>query len=349
MNGATAGLPLLGAGIAALAVVLLIPLLSPFALRAGLVDTPGGRKQHVGDIPLVGGVAIFTGYIFALLFIGVDIWQGGLLGVWLALIVLGLWDDTGHLGVPVRVAVQVTAIVLLCHFSGIRLEHVGRLTGGEPVMLGWLALPLTILGLIGIKNGINLIDGLDGLAGTQVLVVLFWFIALGLQHDSWTVVALSVPLAGAVLGFLVFNARLPNRPGRVFLGDHGSVLLGFTLGWFAVVGSQAAEAPAFTPMEAVWVLGLIVLDTIRVMLSRMVRRTSPFTPGRDHFHHLLLDLGLPVNAVVATLAVMSFLMGGLVWLGRRAGLEDVALLSLFLALSAGFFLLGQYLQARRPA
>ncbi|MGH8453297.1 MAG: MraY family glycosyltransferase, partial [Nevskiales bacterium] len=279
-------LALAGALTAWLSVMLLVPLLKPLATRMGLVDRPLGRKQHHGDIPLVGGLAIFAGYVASLLVMGqIELWRGAIFWVWLTLLCVGLWDDLGGLRVWLRVLIQITAIVLLCRSSGMRLEHLGNLTGDEPLILGQYALPVTILGLIGIKNGINLIDGLDGLAGTQVLVVLFWFVVLSLQNGVFALILLCAPLAGAVLGFLVFNLRLPGRPAQVFLGDHGSVFLGFTLGWVAVVGSQVT-APAFTPIEAVWVLGLPVLDTIRVMLSRMLRGLSPFTPGRDHLHHL---------------------------------------------------------------
>ena len=337
---------LIGALVAFLVVVMLIPLCIPLARRTGLVDRPYDRKRHDGEIPLVGGIAIFIGYSVALLAMGqVELWRGPVFWVWAALMALGLWDDIGHLKVSVRVLFQILAIVLLCSFTGMRLDHLGYLSGDAPVTLGHFALPVTILGLIGIKNGINLIDGLDGLAGTQVLVVLFWFCVLSYQNDIALMVALCTPLAGAVLGFLVYNLRLPGRPARIFLGDHGSVFLGFTLGWFAIVGSQLS-IPAFTPIEAVWVLGLPILDTIRVMLSRMLRGSSPFTPGRDHFHHYLVDRGFSVNQTVLILAALSMLFGAVVWLARIAGLSEMLLLCAFLAVSIVFFMGAQSLDRK---
>lgn len=338
----------LGVFCAALAALLLVPVLRPLAVRLALVDRPGGRKQHQSSTPLVGGFAIFLAYLIALWVTGqIEQWRGPIIWIWLLLLSVGLWDDRGDLRVWLRVLLQVGAIVLLCHYSGLRLENLGRLTGDEPVLLGAWALPVTLLGLIGIKNGINLIDGLDGLAGTQVLAVLVWFMLLALDRGESGLVWLCAPLAGAVLGFLVFNLRWRGRPARVFLGDHGSVFLGFTLGWIAVVGSQSLPA-AFTPIEAVWVLGLPILDTIRVMLARLSRGRSPFAPGRDHLHHLLLDAGLSVNAVVAIMWLAALLLGSVAWLGRVMALSELVLLCAFLALSAIYFLAAQHLQASLP-
>lgn len=342
---------LTGAGVACVAAMLLLPLLRRFAVHLRLVDRPGGRKSHVGEVPLIGGLAIFVAYVAALVVTGnFALWGWGTFLVWTAIVMLGLWDDIRHIPVIIRVVVQVTAIVALCAHTGIQLRNLGDLTGQGPVLLGVLSLPVTILGLIGVKNGINLIDGLDGLAGTQVLAPLAWFFVLCLAGGRQDLVLTILPLAGAVTGFLVFNLHLPRRPATVFLGDHGSVFLGFTLAWIAVVGSQGGQA-AFTPIEAVWVLGLPVLDTIRVMLSRLARHQSPFSPGRDHLHYLLVDSGLSVNATVGLLLMLSLLLGAVAWAGRILAVSEVLLLCLFLAVSLVFFLAGRYLEQRalRPA
>jgi len=323
-----------------------VPLCVFLAKRIGLIDLPQGRKQHTEETPLVGGLAIFIGYSMALVVMGeIYLWRLPLFCAWLVLIALGIWDDLGHVKVTVRVTVQILVIILLCLFSGMQLEHLGYLYGDEPVMLGGFALPITVLGLIGIKNSINLIDGLDGLASTQILVALSWFAILSYQNEIVLIVALCAPLAGAVLGFLMYNLRLFKRLPRIFLGDHGSVFLGFTVGWYAIVGSQLS-IPAFTPIEAVWILGLPVLDTIRVMLSRMLRGISPFTPGRDHLHHLLLEYGWSSNTVLMVLFLVSLLFGGIAWMGRLLNLSEMTLFFGFLLLSLGFFVGVQSLSRR---
>lgn len=337
---------LVGLVVAFSVVLLLVPLLEPVAKRIGLVDIPEGRKLHSGNIPLIGGLVIFVGYVTALVVMGQqDLLRLPEFWVWVSLLGLSLWDDVRHIRVAIRVLIQILLIILLCVYSGIQLEHLGHLLGDEPVMLGSFALPVTVLGLIGIKNGLNLIDGVDGLAGTQVLAVLFWFIALSLGNGISMMVMLYVPLAGGVLGFLVYNLRLPNRPSRIFLGDSGSVFLGFTLGWFAVIGSQRA-IPAFSPIEAVWVLGLPILDTIRVMVSRIAKGHSPFAPARDHLHHLLLKSGWSVNSVVTALLFASLMMGGVAWMGRLLGLSEMLLFVVFLTVSLIFFLGIQHLDHR---
>jgi UDP-GlcNAc:undecaprenyl-phosphate/decaprenyl-phosphate GlcNAc-1-phosphate transferase len=339
--------PVLAGGlVAGLSALLLVPLLRPLAAHIGLLDQPGGRKAHLGSVPMVGGPAIFLAYVAALVLTGqFALWGWGALLVWTLIVVLGVWNDLRHIPVSIRVLVQVFAIVFLCDYAGTQLNSLGDLLGQGAQDLGWYALPLTVLGLIGVKNGINLIDGLDGLAGTQVLASLFWLAWLCALAARPDLLLLIVALAGAVIGFLAYNLRLPGRPARVFLGDSGSVFLGFSLGWIAVIGSQG-EGAAFRPIEAVWMIGLPILDTIRVMLSRMVRRRSPFTPGRDHLHHLLLATGLSVNATVLLMFVLAMLFGAVAWLGRVLGLSEVLLLCAFLAVSLVYFLMGQYLDLR---
>jgi UDP-GlcNAc:undecaprenyl-phosphate/decaprenyl-phosphate GlcNAc-1-phosphate transferase len=337
---------LAGAALAFVVTLVLVPVLRPVAIRVGLVDEPDARKRHQGTIPLVGGVAVFCGYMLALVALGQqELWRVSEFWVWVGLLALGLWDDIRVMKVGVRVLVQVLLLILLCTYSGMTLRNLGHLIGDQPVLLEAMALPVTLIGLIGIKNGINLIDGVDGLAGTQVLVVLFWFMVLAFDSHTFMLLWLCAPLGGAVLGFLAYNLRLPGRPARIFLGDHGSVFLGFTLGWFAVLGSQWS-IPAFTPIEAVWVLGLPVLDTIRVMIARMARGLSPFAPGRDHLHHLLLDSGLSSNAVVLALLLASLAMGGVAWAGRLLGLSEMLLFLGFLALSLLYLVGVQYLDYR---
>jgi UDP-GlcNAc:undecaprenyl-phosphate/decaprenyl-phosphate GlcNAc-1-phosphate transferase len=334
------------AATACVAVLVLVPLLRPVAVWLRLVDRPGGRKLHKGDIPLIGGVAIFLAYPIGMmtsnspLLLDVRVFW-----VCAVLVVLGLINDIRHVLVGIRVLVQVLLILFLCGFTQTHLRSLGDLVGNGDIMLGTWGLPLTILGLIGVKNGINLLDGLDGLAGTQVLVALLWFIFLSWGSGAPETILIMMPLVGAVVGFLAYNLRLPRRRAWVFLGDHGSVFLGFALGWFAVVGSQGRQ-PAFAPIEGVWVLGLPVLETIRVMLSRIIRGISPFQPGRDHLHHLLLGMGLSGNAVVMVMMAFAGILGAVPWVGRMLGMTEVTLFCAFLGLSAVYFLWAQDIDHR---
>lgn len=165
--------------------------------------------------------------------------------------------------------------------------------GGDPFGLGeiilpwWLGMPFTMIAVVGVINALNLLDGLDGLAGGVSTIALGAFILLGWQDGNVQVIMLSTALLGGIVGFLKYNSY----PAIIFMGDAGSLTVGFLLGFLAVLMTQqpSASVPSVVPFV---ILGLPILDTLRVMVKRLLRRTSPFAPDRTHVHHRFLDLGL---------------------------------------------------------
>ena len=309
----------LGALVLTAAVTLI---LARVAHRLDLVDHPGGRKDHGGVIPLVGGLAIFAGFALVLPGMPVPADFAHVLVAMLLMVIIGVIDDVREIKARLKLLGQIAAATVLVLGSGAELHSLGDLIGQGDVRLGGLAIPITIFCVVGIINALNMIDGLDGLAGGVSLVsVLALAFAAGLSAQP-VVAGLLIVLSGSLAGFLIFNLRLPWQPqARVFLGDAGSNFLGLALAYFAVVLTQSGEA-ALAPMSAVWMIGLPILDTLTVMVRRMAQRRSPFSAGRDHLHHILIDLGLGRGATMWVLVASAAGLAAVGMAGWRAGIAD---------------------------
>lgn len=285
----------------------LILLFRPAALRYGLVDQPGGRKTHQGPVPLVGGLAMFGGLIFSL-------WPSPMLSLQIfyfmaasAFVVFsGLLDDYRGLSAIQKFTLQILAALLMVACNVV-LQDLGNLLSFGPVALGVWCVPFTVFAAVGMMNAMNMIDGMDGLAGGLALIA-FVCLALiaavgGQLLDSWLLHC----LVAAVLAFLCFNLRWPGaRPARVFMGDAGSLLLGFLLSWFTIDLSQGGGR-AMTPVTALWILAIPLLDTVSLMLRRIFAGKSPFRGDREHLHHMLLNLGLSINQTLCIILGMALL------------------------------------------
>ncbi len=291
-------------------VCLSIWLLRPLAFRLGLVDSPGGRKHHSGEIPLIGGIAIFIGFVFALLTLNISlsdyrsfIAAGGLL------VFTGLLDDFHELNAPVRFVCQIFAAFLITTWGGVCLHSFGDLAFVGPIYLGLLAIPISIFATVGVINAVNMTDGIDGLAGTLVLVQLSLIALVAyLGHRYIDLHILSI-LIISLLAFLFFNFRFPGRrQALVFMGDAGSMFLGLALTWFLISLTQGKH-PAAAPVIMLWVMIVPLFDTTRLMITRVLAGRSPFSPDRQHIHHILMDMGFSVRATVIILAIVTALAG----------------------------------------
>jgi UDP-GlcNAc:undecaprenyl-phosphate GlcNAc-1-phosphate transferase len=293
-----------------LSTVVLIRLFRRLASHVALIDVPAGRKSHEGSVPLVGGIAIITAFLFTafltrLPLAGFNSLFSGLL----LLVVIGLLDDLHDLSTRSRFFAQIMASLVMASWGGVMVNDLGALLGNDILRLNNWAIPFTVIGVIGVINAMNMIDGVDGLAGgiTLIALVLFGFAA---QFSGLIVHAtLLFTLAAAVLGFLVFNFRAPwMKQALVFMGDAGSMTLGFALAWFAV-DLTSADRLALAPITAVWVLAVPLLDMASVMLRRVERGISPFTGDAQHLHHLLLRHGFSTPKTVTLMLSASLVCG----------------------------------------
>lgn len=287
----------------------LIVLLRNTARRMGLVDHPYGRKQHEGAVPIVGGVAIFGAFAFsALLLTSTEPLYPfrSLLGGMALLVFAGVLDDMHDLSALAKLALQCAAALLMAAWGGIYALQLGDLFGlGGSLVLGNFAIPFTLVCALGLINALNMTDGIDGLAGGLTFISLTAIAALCYAVKLSSHLLMISILIGAVVGFLCFNFRHPLRPrADVFLGDAGSMALGFALCWFAVSLTRAADS-AVPPISMVWLVAVPLLDMAVVILRRASTGRSPLLPDREHLHHLLLRAGLSHGATTWTLLVVA--------------------------------------------
>jgi len=272
------------------------------ALALGLVDRPDQRKQHLGEVPLVGGLAIFTGMLAGAACYGVfGGFERSLLGTAAVLALLGALDDRFGLSVRDRLLIQTIAILTVIASTGVYIHTLGHIFGHD-VVLGWLGVPMTVLAVIGLVNAFNMMDGIDGLAGSLTLVSIAAVILFASPTPLRGVIMLLALLAAAMLPYLVVNLGFVG--GKVFLGDAGSTLIGYLLAWVLIRLSQMPETH-LSPVDVLWCVALPVLDTLAVMYRRMRAGQSPFKPDRGHIHHILQGAGLGPRATLAVLVVLA--------------------------------------------
>ena len=305
----------LGSAFLALAIT---PVVIRLARRLNIADVPDVRKAHTEPISHIGGVAIFLSMMC--LTIGV-LFLSNVIGeafrdILPKLIVLlcaaayiffvGLIDDimTKGLGARIKFLAQLAAAIAVCAV-GIRIESVA-IADWLTLDLGWFSWPLTVLWIVGITNAVNLSDGLDGLAA-GIAAIACGVIAVFAVHSGNVVMAvLMLALLGSLTGFLFFNFN----PAKIFMGDCGSLFLGFTIATSSVLCSMKSSALVGLALP-VLALGIPIFDTLFSMLRRFMERRSMFAPDRRHFHHKLIDLGLKQRHVVITIYVVTLMAAGL--------------------------------------
>jgi UDP-GlcNAc:undecaprenyl-phosphate GlcNAc-1-phosphate transferase len=303
---------------------------TPFVIRLaealGAVDLPGARKVHAHPVPRIGGLGVFFGFIAGLALAGyltgtlgdvarMSVYRGLTVAATVLLLV-GLLDDLWGLSFLWKLGAQIAAASYVWS-CGFQIESVTNPLGGT-LHLGVASLPLTVLWIVGITNAVNLIDGLDGLAAGTALITTVAVAVIAVARSELGTAGACVALAGSLAGFLFHNFN----PARIFLGDSGSMFLGFVLAVTAVRGSQKGTT-AIALLVPLLVLGLPVLDTGFAVVRRLnrlrshgVRSPSPsryvlrnqhhvFLPARGHIHHRLLEIGLSHRRAVVTLYVVA--------------------------------------------
>jgi len=304
------------------------------SLRLGAVDRGGGRRVHEGDVPRLGGLgiyAVWSGMTVAALAVCGDPAQGrkmiGILLGSLLLFAVGCYDDVRSASVKLKLAAQVAAAVLVFLF-GVRIDVLTNPVG-EIFRLGWVDLPLTVLWLVVITNAYNLIDGIDGLAATTGVTICVGMVLLYMGSDTLGPVAI-VALAGALAGFLRHNFP----PARIFMGDSGSLSVGFLLGTLSLLSFSKATTLAALLLPIV-VFGHPLVDLAYAVLRRYHRGQPLGVADREHLHHKLLDRGYSRRATLGILAVLNFCLLGLVLYLANQRLQGIVVILVLLTIPAG--------------
>lgn len=293
--------------------LLLCLVLSPLARRIGLLDHPHARKVHDASTPLVGGFAIYIPWlVMVVLLVPNPATAVPLLLATAMMLFAGAWDDMHELRPLTRFIVQIIACCIMIFASGVVLNDFGSLLWNGVLGLGWLSVPLTIFAALGVINAFNMMDGIDGLSSTIFIIAgsaMAWLALRAGLHFNASLLLLAV---GAVAGFFLVNAQLPwNQSARVFLGDSGSMFLGLLLAWqFIDLGNGADRA--FAPMTAVWLFGIPLLDTTRIMVHRWREGRSSMEADQYHLHHAFLRSGFSVvqtSIAITALILFTTLVG----------------------------------------
>ena len=307
--------------------IALTPFVKRLAVKVGAVDVPGeARRVHDHPIPRMGGLAIFLGFIVSTLLFA-DITQE-VRGILIGSIMI---DDIVSLRAWTKFLIQILAAVIAV-LHGVVINVVSNpnvFSNQEAIVLGWVAIPLTVLWIVGITNSVNLIDGLDGLAVGVSTISCVTILVVALLVSEPNVALIVAALAGACIGFMPYNLN----PARIFMGDTGSLLLGYVLATVSVLGLFKFYA-IVTFVVPVLALAVPLSDTLFAFCRRILHGQSPFHADRGHFHHKLIDLGLNQKQAVAILYAISATLGLAAVVLTTKGTIRIALL--ILALLIGF-------------
>jgi UDP-GlcNAc:undecaprenyl-phosphate GlcNAc-1-phosphate transferase len=312
--------------IALFATMFALPKLAHVAKKINLLDQPNHRKIHMEPKPLVGGLGFVLSACFAAsLFVPAKGLRGFFAGLAL-LLFIGFLDDLKELGHRQKFIGQIFASVLLIWLSKTCLTSFGDLLGvGEIVIpFYWLSVVVTIFCILGVINSMNLIDGLDGLSGGLGFVAFMVFAVHASFAGNHLFLLLNFAFAGALLGFLRFNWH----PASLFMGDAGSLSLGFILAFMAIAMSQGENA-CIQPVTALLILGVPIADTLTIMTKRLMQRKSPFHPDKHHLHHIFMRYGLNRKLTVKTIVGLGIILGTTSLLGPIYHLSDRTLFLVF--------------------
>ncbi|MGB5441737.1 MAG: undecaprenyl/decaprenyl-phosphate alpha-N-acetylglucosaminyl 1-phosphate transferase [Gammaproteobacteria bacterium] len=328
---------LAGILIALFATSALIYVLGMHAHHVGLVDSPEHRKIHEADIPTIGGIAIFAGFMLALLTLPVtNPFLIGFVLPALLLVGVGVLDDVVPISHKLRLILQLMAGLLMTVAGGVVLDQLGALLlPGTVITLGVLAIPFTLVCLLTMINAVNMTDGIDGLAGLLTLVAVLGLGTVAYVGGQFPILEKLSFLGVSLIVFLAFNARFMWRKRAViFLGDSGSTFLGFALIWFAVTLSQGEQA-VMTPVTVLWFIAVPLFDMLMVFTRRVIKKQSPFAADREHLHHLFLAAGYSVGQTVVILTAVALMLVGAGIAGLYYDVPENIMFILFLGLFAG--------------
>ncbi|QIR15095.1 UDP-N-acetylglucosamine--undecaprenyl-phosphate N-acetylglucosaminephosphotransferase [Shewanella aestuarii] len=304
---------------------------NPLAEKLGLLDLPNERKCHDGAVPLIGGIAIFVGVLFTS---SIFVEHSQTLNLYLissALILfIGVLDDRYDLSVRVRLVAQVITASILIFGAELYLKSLGSIFYFFEFNLGYLGIIVTIFAVIGCINAFNMVDGIDGLAGMLSLVTFSSLTILFYRAgNNWYLIPLLFD--AAIIAYLVFNLRWPFEDlNKIFMGDAGSMLIGLTVVWLLVLGTQTYslvmpiddQAIVFSPVTALYLIAIPLMDMAAIMYRRLKKGISPFKPDRDHLHHIFERAGYNRKQTLIRITAFSALLALIGLIGEFSNVPE---------------------------
>ncbi|MDN7129228.1 UDP-N-acetylglucosamine--undecaprenyl-phosphate N-acetylglucosaminephosphotransferase [Pseudidiomarina sp. 1APR75-15] len=322
------------------------------AWRTALVDRPCDRKQHVGSVPLVGGLAVYGTMVImmvAILPLEVDIRLFLVSASFMVLI--GALDDRYDIDAGVRFIAQMLAAAVVVFGADVQITQLGNLFGTGVVELGVLSMPFTLLCIVAAMNAYNMIDGIDGLLGALAMVAFAGVGLLALMHDQQLPLLVATILFGALIPYLIRNVGVHFRPVRkIFMGDSGSMLVGFTAVWMLVMLTHPERileswfeiAPDIVPVRPVavlWLIAVPLMDMFAIMARRVKKGQSPFKPDREHLHHIFMRAGFNQRQTLGLISSIAAFLLALGLILEWFNVAEVIVLSIFLAIFVLYLLM----------
>ncbi|EGR2692654.1 undecaprenyl-phosphate alpha-N-acetylglucosaminyl 1-phosphate transferase [Vibrio parahaemolyticus] len=307
-------------------------LMRKVAKSIGLVDKPNERKLHEGAVPLIGGISICIVLTQFLTFKPEVIEYSWLYVGSIALLTLiGAIDDKIDLSFKIRMGVQAGLSLVMIHIAGIELHSLGNMFGFGEINLGWTGIVITVLAVIGAINAFNMVDGIDGLLG-GLSIVTFGALAYLLRVDAQHGLAyFCVVIIVAMLPYIFMNLGILGRARKVFMGDAGSMMIGFTVIWLLLGVSQAESKPLMRPVTALWLIAVPLMDMTAIMIRRIRRGDSPFKPDREHLHHIFQRLGLSSKQTLVVICLIASAYAVFGIYGELTGLSEAIMFYSFIA------------------
>ena len=317
----------------------LTKLLIPISHLAGLLDRPDGRKVHLGSIPLVGGIAIYLSVLFsAVLFLNLPDRFISIALICGLITFIGALDDRYPVHPYYRLTMHLIAGISIATIAGSCLYNLGNLLGLGNIYLGIIAIPFTAIAITGLCNAYNMVDGIDGLAGSLTIVSLVGLLVLANGRAADNEVALLAYLATSIGVFLLFNLTVkPFAKNKIFMGDAGSTFLGCAVAIAMIHFSQSNRA-VIQPATALWLVAIPLMDMVSTMVRRYSKGKSPFHADRTHLHHILMRAGFSQRqALLAIIVAASGLAGIGIFLERAWPQTEAISFALFLGIFGLYF------------
>lgn len=286
--------------------LIVVPIIKKLAYYVGAIDEPNDRKVHSKPTPVMGGLAIFISFLLGLIFFAeVSVQTMAILIGGIIIVLLGIFDDINPIKARYKFLIQIIAASIVVIYGNIYLPELSAF--GFYINFGDLGYPIAIIFIVAIVNAINLIDGLDGLAAgiSSIYFLTIGVIAFMLNKIGGLDIAFSLMMLGATLGFLVYNFS----PASIFMGDTGSMFLGYTISIIALLGYKAATVTSlFVPILIIF---LPILDTILAIFRRVLKGENIGSPDKEHIHHQLLKLNKSPRKTVIIMYGISLLCAGI--------------------------------------
>ena len=312
------------------------------AIKVGLVDKPNKRKRHYGQVPLVGGISIYISLYFYLFFYWYELVQSDIYlmcaGV---LVITGALDDRFDISVKLRVLIQACVALVMMFVAGLYIHSLGYIFGPWEIRLDYIGYLVTLLAVWAAINAFNMVDGIDGLLG-GLSCVSFGALGILLALDGQPQLAtFCFAVIVTILPYILFNLGILGKRFKVFMGDAGSTLIGFTIIWIILQSSQGSGHP-MNPVTALWVIAIPLMDMIATMYRRISKGKSPFSADRQHIHHIMMRSGFSAKETFVLITLIAALLASIGILGEH--LSFVNEWMMFILFLCAFMLYGYCLK-----